>query len=261
MAIEEVMYMMIVHKFSEIEVPMVPRLSNFISDGKIEILTSKDQELESVHSSEIIEMVRDHLYTILSRQHLSTVLGCNEKIDISENWAKTRIRRLNLGRLYAASVMYGYFLKSARLRHRLELNLALAHHDASLAHGSQFPAIEGWTNRLERLAVLDRPSMRSLYQAARDEPTAEKLRSFIMGFDSETLQRCAKLKSGEAVNLIERHTWAMFGDDDKEQLDHRDVVSLTFSSLKRLVLEAVAFGSFLWDVEGYVDTFYRLDEN
>lgn len=254
--------MMIVHKFSEIEVPMVPRLSNFISDGKIEILTSKDQELESVHSLEIVEMVRDHLYTILSRQHLSTVLGCNGKIDISENWATTRIRRLNLGRLYAASVMYGYFLKSASLRHRLELNLALAHHDASLAHGFQFPAIEGCIKRSEEsLAVLDRPGMRSLYQAARDGLSAEKLRSFIMEFDSETLQRCAKLKSGEAVNLIERHTWALFGDDDKEQLDHRDVVSLTFLSLKRLVLEAVAFGSFLWDVERYVDTFYRLDEN
>ena len=32
-----------------------------------------------------------------------------------------------------------------------------------------------------------------------------------------------------------------------------DSARITISTLRRLILEAVAFGGFLWDVEGFVD--------
>jgi len=83
----------------------------------------------------------------------------------------------------------------------------------------------------------------------------------MMSFDSKTLQLCAKLRSREAANLIEKHTWALFGHPEKNNDDDDKVIAVSASGLRRLVLEAVAFGSFLWEVERYVDSVYRLKEN
>jgi hypothetical protein len=85
-----------------------------------------------------------------------------------------------------------------------------------------------------------------------------------MSFDGETLQRYATIRSKEAVSIIEKHTEALFGrpeivitpqgtiDTSKDE-----VVTISLGGLKRLALEAVTFGSFLWDVESYVDSRYH----
>lgn len=250
--------MLIVHKFSEIEVPMVPRLSRCISDERLEIWPSKDRELESIHSFEVLEMVREHI---------STIVGWRGKSNITDNWTMTttQIHRLQLGRVYAASIIYGYFLKSACLRHRLELSLAMTHQYLPLSHGIQRPLTEYQYHGLENLLVfphsIETRSTSLCQGSGRHGRKHQKLRCYVMGFDPEMLQRCAKLKSQEAVNLIEKHSWALFGDEKMGALEDDEAIAVTSSSLKRLVLEAVAFGSFLWDVEGYVDTVYRLKEN
>jgi hypothetical protein len=77
-----------------------------------------------------------------------------------------------------------------------------------------------------------------------------------MGFDPEILEMCAKPKSKEAINLIKRHSFALFGGEIAD-----DVIVTSFASLKRFVLEAVAFGSFLWDSEEYVRSVYKLEDN
>ncbi|KAL6009309.1 hypothetical protein ACLOJK_022538 [Asimina triloba] len=251
-AIEEVMYMLVVQKFSVAGVPMLPRLSKCIKNGKLHILLSKDRELESVHSLDMLDMIREHL---------STILLSRGKTDDTDNWTTSRICRLQLGRVYAASIMYGYFLKSASFRYSLELNFARTHQGLPSGHGVHVPPLGFRQHRHENLAVLDAPanSKSSPYHGLGRSIKPEELRSYVMQFDSETLQRCAKLKSLEAVNLIEKHTWALFGNGASQIED--DEIAITFSALKRLVLEAVAFGSFLWDVERDVDSIYRLKEN
>ncbi|XP_058093394.1 UV-B-induced protein At3g17800, chloroplastic-like isoform X2 [Magnolia sinica] len=250
------MYMMVVHKFSEIGVPMVPRLSECMNNGRLDMRASNDRELESVHSLETLEMIREHL---------STIRDWRGKFDATDNRTASRIPRLQLGRVYAASIMYGYFLKSASLRHRLELDFALTDEDLPpLGYGIRIPLHEFQRRGSDNVAVLGCPTDRisSLYQGSRRSRKTEELRGYVMGFDSEALQRCAKLKSREAVNLIEKHSWALFGEDGGAgRMEDDEVISVTFSSLKRLVLEAVAFGSFLWDVERYVDSIYSLKEN
>lgn len=82
-----------------------------------------------------------------------------------------------------------------------------------------------------------------------------------MGFDPETLQMCAKPKSKEALDLIERHCCALFGDENTGLLETDNSISTSFASLKRFVLEAVAYGSFLWDAEECVNAVYKLEEN
>lgn len=251
LAIEEVMYMLIVHKFSEIQVPMVPRFSKCIKNGRLEIWASRDRELESIHGLDVLELIREHV---------STVLGWIGKSDATDKRTTIQIQRLQLGRIYAASIMYGYFLKSACNRHDLELNLTLTNLDLPLGHGIECSLTKSQPCAEECRTV--NSSAHPVSSFCQGLKRGRKLKRFIMGFDSETLQRCAKLKSQEAVNLIEKHSWALFGDDNETgSIDKDEVIAVTFSSLKRLILEAVAFGSFLWDVEGYVGSFYRLKES
>ncbi|XP_077229547.1 UV-B-induced protein At3g17800, chloroplastic-like [Tasmannia lanceolata] len=253
-ALEEVMYMLIVHKFSQLGVPMVPRLSKCISNGRLAIWESKDRELESIHCLEVQEMIKEHLFTILSLRSES---------DATDNWTTTKIRRLHLGLVYGASIMYGYFLKSASLRHYLELNFTLTQLDLPLGHGISLPSAEFRPYRSENLVMHgDVPDpLFSFYQGLRSCLKNERLRGYIMGFDPQTLQICSKLKSREAINLIENHSWALLYGGETSVIKNDEMVVVTFSSLKRLVLEAVAFGTFLWDVEEYVDSFYKLKEN
>ncbi|MCI22250.1 hypothetical protein A2U01_0043426 [Trifolium medium] len=86
----------------------------------------------------------------------------------------------------------------------------------------------------------------------------------MMSFDVETLQRYATIRSKEAISIIENHTEALFGRPDivitpegKVNSSKDEIIKISIGGLKRLVLEAVTFGSFLWDVESYVDSRYH----
>lgn len=255
-AVEDVMYMLVLYKFSEIRVPLVPKLSRCIYNGRLEIRPSKDWELESIHSFEVLEMVREHV---------STVIGLKANSSVADSWATTEVQRCRLGRLYAASILYGYFLKSASLRHHLEWCLVLPHQDIHLGQRTtlQFPESlpsYGLTN-LVFGHISNKQSTSQGTRLNRPKSEHEKLKCYLMGFDSETLQRCAKLKSKEAVNLIEKHSCALFGDEKTGVLENDEVILTSFSSLKRLVLEAVAFGCFLWDTEECVNSVYKLKDN
>ncbi|KAL5702844.1 hypothetical protein ACHQM5_028009 [Ranunculus cassubicifolius] len=256
-AVEDVMYMSIVQKFSEVEVPMVPKLSECINGNKLQIWPSKCRELESVHSLEVQEMIKEHL---------ATILRMRERSSLRDGSATTTIDRLHLGRIYAASVMYGYFLKSAHFRRQMDMSLARTQEVVqSLGERSFLSLGESFPYGLQNLAALGQSpdtELASLHlESLRCDTKRENLKSYVMGFDAEALQRSAKLKTEEAVNVIERHTWALFGDDNTCELESDNEIIITFPSLERLVLEAVAFGSFLWDVERSVDSTYRLTEN
>jgi len=85
-----------------------------------------------------------------------------------------------------------------------------------------------------------------------------------MYLDAETLQRYATIRSKEAISLIEKQTQALFGrpdiriaEDGSIDTSSDEILAITFSGLTMLVLEAVAFGSFLWDAESYVESKYN----
>ncbi|KAK9911183.1 hypothetical protein M0R45_035104 [Rubus argutus] len=227
-AVEDVMYLLIFYKFSEVKVPLVPKLSRCIYYDRLEILPAKDWELESIYSLEVLEMIREHVTSIIHLRANSSV---------TDNWALTKITPHMLGRQYVASILYGYFLKSVSLRHCLERSLFLESQDL-------------------HLSCRTRTALQEMC------PHDGNLESYVMGFDPESRQRRAKLRSEEAVNLIINHCYALFGDDtEMSSLETDDVITTSFSSLKRLVLEAVAFGSFLWDTEESIDSVYKLKEN
>ncbi|KAJ9169806.1 hypothetical protein P3X46_017957 [Hevea brasiliensis] len=254
-AVEDIMYMLILFKFSEIRVPLVPKLSSCIYNSRLEIWPSKDWELESIHSFDILEMIREHVFTVIGLRANSSVTDC---------WATTEIQLLQLGQMYAASILYGYFLKSASLKHYLERCLAVPHQDIHLNCRNVLQLQDSLPHDLSNLVfghISNVQSVSSGQGSSKQDCKHENLKCYVMGFDAETLQRCAKLKSKEAVNLIEKHSCALFGNDKNGLLENDEVILTSFSSLRRLILEAVAFGSFLWDTEEYVSSVFKLNEN
>ncbi|PIA35933.1 hypothetical protein AQUCO_03400077v1 [Aquilegia coerulea] len=249
-AVEDVMYMSIVQKFSEIEVPMVPKLSSCISNNKLEIWPSKCRDLESIHNCEVQALVKEHIDTILRFRGKSCGKG---------GPTTTKIDRLLLGRIYAASILFGYFLKSACYRHHLESGLARSQEYFQPQGHELYPS--GFRSPLTLGESTETLRTSLCQESLKCEMRHESLSSYVKGFDSETLQRCAKLKSKEAVNVIEKHTWALVGGENIGEHDCEKDVVITFPSLERLVLEAFTFGSFLWDVERLVDSKYELVEN
>ncbi|KAG6436452.1 hypothetical protein SASPL_101351 [Salvia splendens] len=86
-AVEDVMYMLIFYNLSEIGVNLVPRLSKFTYNRRLEIWPSKDWELESIHSAEVLQMVKEHL---------TALIGCRAKSNVTDSWAKTEVQRFQL---------------------------------------------------------------------------------------------------------------------------------------------------------------------
>ncbi|KAK9813991.1 hypothetical protein WJX73_008402 [Symbiochloris irregularis] len=110
------------------------------------------------------------------------------------------------------------------------------------------------------------------------------LRRYIDSFDQQTMIQMYRLVSAEGVQLVERQIWALFGNlnilqkqmheavgtdaHSMEELMQRvgqavgdgrvESLTLSVSAQRRAVLEGVAFGTFLRDVENYVDTEYAL---
>lgn len=240
------MYLLIFYKFSEIRVPLVPKLSCCLYNNRLEILPSKDYELESIHSLEVLDMIREHV---------TTVTGLRAKSSVTESWATTKVRHFLLSRIYISSILYGYFLKSVSLRYHLERNLSMTNLEYRTALSfSPYGFRDAIFGQLSNMQPLGQGVMRR-------EEEIEDLKCYVMSFHPGSLQRCARLRSKEAVNLIRSYSCALFKNEGSDSVENDDVILTSFSSLKRLVLEAVAFGSFLWETEDYIDNVFKLKDH
>ncbi|KAF8734315.1 hypothetical protein HU200_014539 [Digitaria exilis] len=259
--LEEILYALVVQKFVEAGVSLVPALSHSIdSSGRVDQWTETVEErLQRLHSPEAYEMIENHLALILGQRQGDATIAA--------------ISKLRVGQVYAASVMYGYFLKRVDQRFQLEKSMK------SLPWGS-----EEEEDALNQVMTTDsmpsaqvsssHPEMASWtshnFSAGGPSQSIKpsRLRSYVMSFDSDTLQRYATVRSKEAFGIIEKHTEALFGKPeivitpegtvDSSKDEH---IRISFAGLRRLILEAVTFGSFLWDVESFVDSRYHFVTN
>ncbi|KAG9457339.1 hypothetical protein H6P81_001847 [Aristolochia fimbriata] len=256
-ALEEILYALIVQKFVDANVSLVPSLSQSADpSGRVDTWPVQEENLAQLHSPEAYEMIQNHLNFILGN-----------RLDDSNTVAQTS--KLRVGQVYAASVMYGYFLKRVDQRFQLEKTMKTLPYVSD--EGTSIQEVVNDDSRpFAGVRVEDMHPQDSGLPGGfgtdglggRIKPT--RLRSYVMSFDAETLQRYATIRSKEAIGIIEKHTESLFGrpeivitpegtvDSSKDE-----VIKISFGGLKRLVLEAVTFGSFLWDVESYVDSRYH----
>ncbi|KAI3758796.1 hypothetical protein L6452_06368 [Arctium lappa] len=265
--LEEILYALVVQKFMDANVSLVPSVapSPSASFKPVDAWPSQDEKLELLHSSEALEMIHNHLALILGNR-------------VGDSTSVAEISKLRVGQVYAASVMYGYFLKRVDQRFQLEkttkiLPEGVEKEDIIQQHGSGDESVPNPTGSESGPQAHPEVSSWSGIPNSGGGGSAQalkpsRLRNYVMSFDGESLQRYATIRSKEAVSIIEKHTEALFGrpeivmtaegtvDSSKDE-----VIKISFGGLRRLVLEAVTFGSFLWDVESYVDSRYHFVAN
>ncbi|KAK2421814.1 UV-B-induced protein, chloroplastic [Trifolium repens] len=253
-AIEDILYTLVVQKFMDADISLIPSITTRPS-GQVDSWPSEDEKLEKLHSPEAYEMIQSHLALLLGNRS-------------GDSTSVAQISKLRVGQVYAASVMYGYFLKRVVQRFQLEKTIKILPDENTISR-----TVENET----RMAGIEVPSQVMSHPevpawldsgirsgAFGHEKTVSRLRSYMMSFDVETLQRYATIRSKEAISIIENHTEALFGrpeivitPDGKVNSSKDEIIKISIGGLKRLVLEAVTFGSFLWDVESYVDSRYH----
>ncbi|KAF3635727.1 putative xyloglucan endotransglucosylase/hydrolase protein 30-like [Capsicum annuum] len=253
--LDEILYCLIVHKFVDNDISMIPKISE-TSDptGSVGFWPNQEQKLESVHSPDAFEMIISHISLVLGER----AVGPLDSI--------VQMSKVKLGKLYAASIMYGYFLKRVDERYQLERTMSKPPESFQISTNPDEPAAprQLWDpNSLIEMYPED--GDREGYMDSDIERKSERLRSYVMYLDAETLQRYATLRSMEAISVIEKQTQALFGRPDIKvsgdgslDVSNDEVLSVTYSSLTMLVLEAVAFGSFLWEAESYVESQYHI---
>lgn len=253
--VEEIIYCLIVQRFVDNNISMIPQIPTAPDPaGRVDFWPNQEEKLEAVHSPEAFEMILSHLSLVLGER----AVGPLDTI--------VQISKIKLGKLYAASIMYGYFLRRVDERYQLERSMNTL--PEGFGEEEEEIRIEEPTSELQ---LWDSDSLIRIYPDddgggivdSSNKEKVYKLRSYVMYLDAETLQRYAVIRSKEAVSLIEKQTQALFGrpdikvaDDGSLNAANDEVVSLTFSGLTMLVLEAVAFGSFMWDTENYVEPKY-----
>lgn len=178
-AIQDIMYCLIVQKFMERDISMIPKIITSSSPDlitEIDTIPHQESKLESVHSSDALEMIQSHLSLNLGEGFvgpLSTII---------------QMSKLKLGKLYAASIMYGYFLKRVDERYQLERRM------------NTLPDVKKLPNMFDDAKPNPFWDLESLVQITPDDGDGYdkagdaadkdyKLRSYVISLDGETLQR------------------------------------------------------------------------
>lgn len=265
-ALEEILYTLVVQKFMDADISLIPSISPSSSDpvGRVDTWPSQDEKLQEVHSPEAYEMIQNHLALILGNR-------------LNDSSTVAQISKLRVGQVYAGSVMYGYFLK--RVDERFQLEKAMKILPEQMGEREKEIVDQGKIDDVISSTSDDSIS----YRNAQSHPEvsswaggispegfghgikSSRLRSYVMSFDAETLSRYPRIRSKATVTIIEKHAEALFGKPEivitpQGTIDPSkdEQIRIGFSGIKRLVLEAVTFGSFLWEVESYVDSRYNL---
>jgi hypothetical protein len=267
-AVQDLMYYSVLRKFMAVGVDLLPPLDGKHVVGGADLLALT----KGVHSQEALEWVKEHL---------ENVLGMTAGPGPFSN-AMVRMSKLQASQIYIASLMFGYFLRRIDSRFQLERRL-----------GTLPRSMEESVQTLEELfnnAVAASDEAASQPPPAASDATGMvsstsgnrnlKLKRYLESFDAETLSATARIVSHEGAALVERQTTALFGSvehltqqmsqaigsevksredfmqrmNDAMQSGAIDTVTLPYSTQRRVVLEAVAFGAFLRDVETRLGT-------
>jgi len=247
-AVTELLYLKVCRKFQQLQVPLIPQLQEGgdVRFGNVDLkgLTT------DIYSADALELVRDHLFRIIGQQ------GGNPSF--AGGMGVVQIALFQAGQVYAMSAMFGYYLRRVDQRYQLE--------KLAGTFGAWGEAPEATSNPFSQ-----------------DPGAADSLKAYISSFGPDEVQSMWAVTSAEAQMAMEMQVTALFGDlralkeklvnalgmvnspeeatmKLEQAIKSKEVESLRITSddLRRLVLEAVAFGSLLNDSEKQFDSIYEL---
>lgn len=190
----------------------------------------------SIHSSEALGLVREHLRSTLGNwEHLTR--------DLPVQVALGRLRET-----YVASAEFGFRLRRADVRLNLE-RIAKDASSASTASAPPRPVPSGGSPK---------PFDPAEVSADPTQDPVPPLRMYMARLSlHEDESGVVAAPVLEAQLALERQATALFGRADSVDVESESA-RMTVSDLRRLALEAVAFGSLLYDAERCVDAIYEL---
>lgn len=166
-----------------------------------------DDRLQAIQSPDVKPLIERHVAMVIHGKDHSNIPF--------QPHAFARVCKFEMGKMYAASVMYGHFLTRVHQRFKLDRGLQVE------AGGSMGSA-----------------TMEAYME---------------VGFDAETLHHVSRMRCTHSVDVIERHVEALFGKAPvhMQHLEHRrsSLINIQLGNVRSLILEALAFGALLWDVE------------
>lgn len=259
----ELLYLMICGGFKHLQVPLI---SSLTAGGEVNFGKGGEQlrGLTELYSLDALMLVRDHLFLVIGDQVTDP--------------AAVHISLFQAGQVYAMSSLFGYYLRSADARYQLEKLVgslgACLRHDADKTSTSE-------TSR----GVHRRPAPRWMEPrwAEGEAIATQSLKEYLAGFGPEAMQRITTAASAEAQVTTEVQVSALFGDlrvlkrrilevvgevSSREEAQKKlrlaieqgrvKSISITGDDLRRVILEAVAFGALLYDSEREVGSVYEL---
>ena len=282
------MYCCVLRKFMNIGVDMLPPL-----DGKFVDMTHIDLNAltKGVHSVEALEMARAGATASHAppqrvsgglararaagtqvRQHLASILGGGPPPFSN---ALVRISKLQAAQVYAASVMFGYFLRRVDNRFQLEKTLGTLgalgqsqeesaraleelfsrHGDATARPPVPFlvccggAGLSGGGLRVRSAAAEPEAGAAAAVDMDKAVPVAPagrkaSLQKYVEAFDAATLAETARIVSQEGIALVERQTGGLFGSIEALQAQMQEAVGEVRSpqELAERVAEVVSSG-------------------
>lgn len=247
--VTELLYLKVCARFKQLQVPLIPTLRGG-GNVKFGALDLKGLTTD-VYSQDALELVREHLFRIIGQQGSTDFMG---------GMAVVQIALFQVGQVYAMSSLFGYYLRRVDARYQLE-KLA-GNFGAWGEESSGEPAANPFED---------------------DKEGAQSLKDYINDFGPEEVQRMTTIASVEAQMAMEQQVTALFGDlrvlkeklvnalgmstsaqeatrklEQAIQANEVESLRITSDDLRRLVLEAVAYGALLNDAEKQVDTSYEL---
>ncbi|MEW5312627.1 MAG: hypothetical protein WDW38_004247 [Sanguina aurantia] len=330
--LEDLMYVSILERFMHLRVDMMPHLDGFVDVPSVSLVALT----EGLHSKEALELVKEHLLSVMGPATLSQFSNAMTKISkfqMAQVYASSIMFGYFLRRVYASSIMFGYFLRRVDRRFQLESSLgtlpmskedtvarlellfsAAADQGADDVNPDWAPALDvtppgaaspsssggssssgsssggnssGSVGSTPSPTSSSTPASGPPQGSSRDLPATKPksaLRKYVESFDQAAMVETARIVSAEGSALVERQTSALLGDIKKLTIQIQDVVGkdatsmedvllrmqkaveqdkvetlvMTVGTQRRAVLEAVAFGTFLRDVESHVHDEYGL---
>jgi len=240
----ELLYLQVCNRFLKLQVPLIPPLKD---GGDIRFGGNVNlQGLTDIYSQEAVALVKEHLFGIIAQ---GNPFGPTSVVQIA---------LFQCGQVYAMSSLFGYYVRRVDARFQLE----------KLAG-----AFGAWGDESSEPKAVK----------LSDETVAQSLREYVTTFGPEELNRMRSIATVEAQMAMETQVSSLFGDlrvlknklleavgmvmsqeEATEKLQKAieekkvESIRITTDDLRRLVLEAVAFGALLYESEKDADTFYEL---
>jgi len=252
----ELLYLRVCSMFRQLGVPLIPPVR---SGGDVKFCSVDLKGLTTdIYSKDALELVREHLFSIVGQDGVTTATPLMGGLVV-------QIALIQASQVYAMSSLFGYYLRRMDARYQLE----------SLAgsFGAWGGGVPSASSRKSFGPIL----------AGQESGAENSLKDYINSFGPEQMLRMTSIASVEAQAAMERQVAALFGDLRllKRQLRETlgtigspneaiaklqlaiqsgqvESVHMTSDDIRRIVLEAVAFGALLNDSEKQVETIYEL---